>query len=688
MRFLYILILCLFSSVSIIIANNIDSLEALLDSEQIDKYDIYCQLSASLWEIDTDKSKYYADLAVGIAKRNDDKRKFFKAQRNYGMIYCLNRQYDKALDTYNDILNYFNNVQDTIEVAALNRNIGDVYYRQAHFEDALKSYLKSEHIFQDYFKNHKDISLSIEENYGATLNNIGNIYLRLDDLQKSVTFFEKALEIQKKTGDKYSEAAAYTNIGNIYHYMQEYDKCLEFYYSGLDCAEALENYSLIANICQNIGATYQNQGKITAARKYYNKALDLFKKTDNDDGLMEMYNSIALSFIDENNRDSVDYYFDLAEEMARKVDDYQLLGMTQKDRSEYYKSIGNHEEAYNYLLQSQISKDSVITIEARKQINELSVKYESEQKDNLIRIKNLEMQQQENKLYLLYLAFGFVSIILCFTGWLYYNKNKNLKIIKEKNNQIEQANLELEQQNDYIIKQNEELSNLNNMKDKFFSIISHDMRNPVTSLHLLVDISQSHYDKGDYKKLPDKFQKFKNSINNLMTLFDNLLLWAKTQTGNMTFNKSHQNITAVVSDVATTFELISENKNISFKFEAQKDILLEVDKDMFEFIIRNLLSNAFKFTNEGGEVLLSLEEDTENVILKVKDNGIGLNEQDIDKMFMIHHKYSRAGTANEKGSGLGLTIVKEFIDLHQGTIEVQGKENEGAEFIIKFAKTR
>jgi signal transduction histidine kinase len=280
-----------------------------------------------------------------------------------------------------------------------------------------------------------------------------------------------------------------------------------------------------------------------------------------------------------------------------------------------------------------------------------------------------------------------LTLIIILIFWLYRTKNRNLKLIEEKNVVIEQANIELEHQNDLILNQNQELSNLNSVKDKFFSIISHDMRNPVTNLTLLLSIIESYFQKGEYHKIPEKFEKFKQSINSLMYLFDNLLMWSRTQTGSMQFNKTKINLSQTLVSVAETFELNMETKNIELQIDVTDNILLEADKDMIEFVIRNLLSNSLKFTSPGGRVSISLENAEESVILSVADTGIGMSKESIEKLFKIDQKYSRVGTANEKGSGLGLTIVKEFTDLHQATIEIASNLGDGTTVRVLFPKT-
>ncbi len=678
-----IIIACLFiCQFTIAHANKVDSLKTLLDDDTVDKYTVYCNLSAALWESDSEQSKKYATQAIKIADEEGNENKKYKALRNYGMIYSINREYSKAIDVYNDILKYFKEIRDTIEIAALHRNIGDVYYRQAQFAEALKEYIYSENYFDKYIKIHDQYYDKVYENYGATLNNIGNVYLRLDDYEQAVKFFEQALVIQKETGDKYSEAAAYTNIGNIYHYLQKYEKSLQFYLNALECANIVNNITLKANINQNIATTYQNIKRYKEAQKFYTTALELYSQTDNNDGLMEIYHSLALSFFGERKIDSTEHYFDLAIKMAKYIQDFQYLSFIQYDKAQYYRENGKYEDAFKYLEQSQISKDSVLTKESREQINKLTVQYDTEKKDNLLKIKNLEMLKKENELYisLLVILALFIIVILIFR--LYRNKNKNLNIIKEKNIAIERANYELEQQNEYINKQNIELSNLNSMKDKFFSIISHDMRNPITNMNLLLSLIESFCEVGKYDKIPDKLDKFKSSITNLMALFENLLVWSKTQTGSIKFNPARFNASEVIRHVAETFELNAEMKNIRFKIESNTSVLIDADKDMIEFIVRNLLSNAFKFTKSGGRVAISLIQESDLFKIIVTDSGIGLSKDNLANLFLIDHTYSRVGTASEKGSGLGLSIVKEFVALHQGNIEVNSEVGKGTEFII------
>ena len=235
-------------------------------------------------------------------------------------------------------------------------------------------------------------------------------------------------------------------------------------------------------------------------------------------------------------------------------------------------------------------------------------------------------------------------------------------------------------------KQAEELVLQNATKDKFFSIISHDLKNPIASI-----IGFSELLNEDYKDIErSKIEKFtaiiNKSANFTLDLLQNLLEWSRVQTGSIKPVKSNFNLNDLINSIIESCEGQTTEKEIGITTNFSTDLSVYADSKMIELIIRNLLTNAIKFTPNGKSITISAKEkiiDNRKVVeIIVKDTGIGISEENRVKLFKIEHNYASLGTNDEKGTGLGLILCKEFITQNNGTIRVESEENVGSSFII------
>lgn len=234
-----------------------------------------------------------------------------------------------------------------------------------------------------------------------------------------------------------------------------------------------------------------------------------------------------------------------------------------------------------------------------------------------------------------------------------------------------------------IIKQQiEQLSELNSTKDKFFSIIAHDLRNPFNSLLGYSEILA--------KKAPqypiEKIQKISTSINdvarNTFKLLENLLDWSRLQTGRITANFQKIKPSDIISDIMFLCEPIAKSKNIKLSTNISCDDYIKADNDMLNTLIRNLVTNAIKFTNRLGSITIKTESGQEEIVFSISDTGIGIEPQHINTLFKIDSKLSKKGTDNENGTGLGLILCKEFIEKHNGRIRVESELGVGSTFFF------
>ncbi|MEQ8240105.1 MAG: PAS domain-containing sensor histidine kinase [Cyclobacteriaceae bacterium] len=269
------------------------------------------------------------------------------------------------------------------------------------------------------------------------------------------------------------------------------------------------------------------------------------------------------------------------------------------------------------------------------------------------------------------------------------NYEQELIISKKKAEELSEKlsvlNEELTKQSDIIKEQNTALEKLNLVKDKFFIVVAHDLRNPLVQLHSFVHLIEKHLDKFTKEQMKAMGRDLKSSINNTLGLADNLILWAKSQMKEFSAQKTHVNIQDIVMELILMNEDFAKSKsiNISYTFDNMRDIV--ADKDQLTFILRNLLMNAIKFTPFNGLIKLDVfDENQDTIAIKVSDNGVGMSEELKDSLFKMASKDSNQGTMGEKGSGMGLSLVYEFVAMNGGTIDVISEEGKGTTFIVRL----
>ncbi|MBK7632462.1 MAG: PAS domain S-box protein [Ignavibacteriales bacterium] len=231
-------------------------------------------------------------------------------------------------------------------------------------------------------------------------------------------------------------------------------------------------------------------------------------------------------------------------------------------------------------------------------------------------------------------------------------------------------------------KYSEDLQKSNSAKDRFFSIISHDLRNPFNSLLGFSELLANNIEDLTEQEVKDSAKTLHRTATNLFNLLTNLLEWSRLQTGNFSFEKSEFSICIIVNHVLSIFSDSFEAKNLKLTKETDLEINVLADQNMIEASIRNLVSNAIKFTHDGGTITVGCKTNGDKAEVFVKDTGVGLSSEDQERLFKIEKQFTTEGTKNEKGTGFGLLLTNELIKKNDGTIKVTSKKESGSTFTI------
>ncbi|HEY6915176.1 MAG TPA: PAS domain S-box protein [Paludibacter sp.] len=231
------------------------------------------------------------------------------------------------------------------------------------------------------------------------------------------------------------------------------------------------------------------------------------------------------------------------------------------------------------------------------------------------------------------------------------------------------------------------LRELNATKDKFFSIIAHDLKSPFNAINGFCNLLISQIKEKDYLGIEQYAGIILDSSQRAMDLLINLLEWSRSQTGTMNFNPERIDLISLIHQVTEISNDIALQKSISILTHLPDHVIAFADKDMLNAIFRNLISNAIKFTHPGGEIIISVEQEDEDWKVTIADNGVGIKKEALDNLFRIDTSYKTTGTKNEIGTGLGLILCKEFIDKHGAKIWVESKVGVGSRFYFTIPNT-
>ncbi len=235
-----------------------------------------------------------------------------------------------------------------------------------------------------------------------------------------------------------------------------------------------------------------------------------------------------------------------------------------------------------------------------------------------------------------------------------------------------------------IIRQAEVIKKINQTRDLMYSIISHDIRSPFASISMMVSMLAEGYLEADSEEFQEIIINLNRSTKETYALLENLLQWTKTQTGNLECHPKEVDLKSALSEPLSIAQMRADMKKIALHESIPEGLTLMIDGNMFGTVLRNLLSNAVKYTEEGGEIKIIAKDENERVLIEVIDNGIGMDQEQLQKLFRKDIFHTTTGTQNEKGSGLGLHLVKEFTELNGGTVSVESELGKGSTFRLEF----
>lgn len=547
------------------------------------------------------------------------------------------------------------------------------------------------------------LNLSIKEGDSiltvSILNEIGDLYLSQKDFISARNAYERAQKVAETKQEEHSVASTLHRFGRFYYARNELNKALDYFQRSLNlCSREKEPLCHTENLLE-IGKVFTAMGRHENALLKFLKVLYVYEKFDNPKALKLTLYETAQCYISLKKYDIANEYLIRANNIASENENKSLQINILYSLSQVNDSLRNYEQALRFYVKYSQTKDSVFSMEKMKAVAETEARFKNREKDNenaLLRqeqaIKETTIENQRlivvSILFLLFFSIGIIFFIFKakeksrFTNQLLNDQKRDIEIknqlLQNQSDEIKKKNIELVLQNEAIFKQKEELANINDVKDKLFSIISHDFRSPLNSLQGALTILQMGLlSEQETKKIIGDL-KFKLDLT--LTLLDNLLNWAKSQMQGVEIHPQIFNVEEVVSDTVSLLQAQSERKEIVVIQNYFGDRAVYADIRTVELVVRNLLANAIKFTPNKGKITINTTSDEHELSISVADNGVGIPPNVLKNMFQENNSYTSLGTSQEKGTGLGLQLCKSYVEKNGGTIIVESEVGVGSKF--------
>lgn len=579
-------------------------------------------------------------------------------------------QYYDALNAYDSAMHYALQTGNKLMQGKASSNIANIFYIQGNYTKALSFYLKGLTV-QEELGNITDIA--------SDMSNIANVYMRLGDYKNAIAYNNRGLAFNRKAGAKGNIIANLTTAAIIYNEQKQYDSSKIILEEALGIAISVNNEFIITLLKGNIAEVYLKKGDYPKSLQLYKEAKQSSQKMNDAEGVAIADAGIGEILCKQGNTATG------LLSLKSALNTMQQIGIKEQARdisgklAAIYEQHGDYKNALQYVKINDSYRDSLLKDNGHNEAQQMLFNYEIEKKETEITLlekdKALSAAQAKSKNILLLAAF--IGIILA--GIIAYMFFRNSQSERKRQSEILRQKEEIE-------KQAANLKELNDFKDVTFSVLSHDLRSPVNALTgtmMMLD---------EKLMTPEEFAMHKNELNNKLQsvslLLENMLFWAQSRMkGEHALDIEKLNIKRKALKTMAVLKDAAAQKNINLTYNIPEGLSAYGDANQVDIVLRNLVSNAIKFTPESGSVTINGFTNGNTTQISVTDTGVGMTDEQLSKLFKELSLDSTRGTGGEKGTGLGLQLCYEFIKKNGGDIVVTSTPGKGSTFTITLPNT-
>jgi len=612
----------------------------------------------------TDSLRILAKQAYTYSKTAQYKYGESKALSLLGDYYSDKGNTERAIKNYTNANRIAIALDSSNLMIRISNNLAGEYAYKGDYAKALSGYLEAIEVAQKR-DNYPMLSILNE--------NIGNLYASQKDYKQALSFYDKVKKINTKVGEAVYSAETMSNLASIYADMGNLDYAMYNVNQAISIFEKDKIMDWLAYAYEVKGKIYVKQQKHQWALYWYNQSAMLHESIEDDRAKIDLLNGMAEAYLGQEKDSLSELHALKAFEISNKIKFLEGIRVCAETLYKINKNKEDFNVALSYHELFQKMSDTLSRAENQKSLTLLKTKLDyDKQQEELILQNKKQLARQWNYVYAAFaiLLLFFVVMILVRRGELIQkglNKELTIKkrILEEREKQLQESNA---------------------TKDKLFSIIGHDLRGPVGALQSILRMfSEGEMGKAEFMNF---IPKLRGPVDNIGFTLNNLLSWGKTQMNGTLTTPTATPLDALVSTNIDLLDKMAENKSIKLVNKVTASIVSWCDENQIDIVIRNLLSNALKFTPQNGVITINTREKGDFWEVCVKDTGVGMDRETIDKLFVKESNFTTYGTNNEKGTGLGLSLCKEMVEKNNGTIWVESAPQMGSSFFFTLPKVK
>ncbi|MBL0742545.1 ATP-binding protein [Chryseolinea lacunae] len=649
--------------------HDLDSLQKALKSDLPDssRVRLLIRLAALNQYSDYTSSARYTDEAVKLAEKLDDPSLKVLAYQNKAFMLTSSGDHSAAirfdnLSLENDIL-----LKDSAKISRDYNNIGNDYYELGEYDDSFY-----------YFTQSHRVAVAVRDTFRMLVayHNVGRVFKELGQYERALDHLNLAKRMSEKHKDEEGIAYAYDEIGDVQLRKNEYDSALLSLKKSLEIIHKLKVNQLEPKVHSKLATIYLRRGDFASAKAHYDSAYALHARANDRFGMAEVELGRGLVYTKEGDfaqaLTKIENSLTVAKQLNARVLEIKCFNQL----SILWEMKGDFKKSLEYYKQFKQLEDTLFSQEMQGKLLRDQLRFETESRDSQIAALSRQQADQKDELKKQEFVRNILVVVMALSVIL-------LVTVYRSGRRRRQINMLLLQHQEEMETRSEELERLNQVKDKFFSIISHDLRSPINALSGLLDL----LDKGAVTEaeLPSHVRELKVRFNHTRTLLNNLLDWTLLQMDKLNVQAAKIDIGNIVEENIQLLAAVN-GKDIQLVNEVPKNTIGFADSNTINLVIRNLITNALKFTNDGGTVAIRSQDKGTQWMMSVTDNGVGMPPDIIKILFDKTAPYTTRGTANEKGTGLGLILCKEFVEKNGGKIWVESEEGKGSTFYFTLPK--
>ncbi len=692
----------------------IDSLEIVLDTitDEKQRVNTLNELAQEYNTSDSAMTAKYTSEAITLAQKIGYKSGEAHAITKMAWaVAMISGDYDKSKEMLYRALELAEEANDESAIGTALNGMGAISYYNNNYEKAA-----------DYFKQ----SLKLKEKAGKKVdiagayNNIGVIYEEWGRYPEAMESYLMALEYFEQAGDKNGISNCYNNIGIIHRHEEEYDIALNYYLKSLELMQELGYKDRLVSCHNNVGTAYTDLENYDSAQVHYEQSLAISQEMGSKDGIGFGYISLAINnHLKENYELALDYalksyairqelgrkklisqsalwlgkaYFELGQNnnarkylkeslaIASEIEQKEIMTSAHEELADLYYRLGNHKLAYEHYVGFHELQDEINDIDKSRKLAHVEAEYEFHQtrdsmqfaneKEKMILNQQIAQQQMDMNVYIIGIA---VLTIAVFVLILFSQvRNRTSKKLSALNSEIE--------------RQNRSLLDLNREKNELLGIVAHDLRNPLNQIKGMINL----HIRDNKPKIDNEYLDIASEATDRLTdMVGRILDVSAIENKKIDLRIEQIDVIALMSQISINFSTILHHKDQKIKNQfPQEKLFIEADRNYLIQVIENLVGNANKYSEPNTTITLSVTSMQDHVYITVEDQGPGISKADQESLFKEYSTASTQTTAGEQSHGLGLAIVRKYVEAMKGSIAVESEIGKGSRFSISFRKVR